>query len=66
MIFAVLKNKDTFWFEEPLLKDQVGYRRQFLQSVGRIGKNKVKLLLARLHKAKDITAQGCHRGTVLL
>ena len=64
MILAVLKDEDAFWFEESLLKNQVGYRRQFFQGIGRIGKDKVKLLLARLHKAKDITAQGCHRGTV--
>ena len=57
MIRAVLKDEDAFWFEESLLKNQVGYRRQFFQGIGRIGKDKVKLLLARLHEAKDLTAE---------
>ena len=56
MILAVLKDEDAFWFEESLLKNQVGYRRQFFQGIGRIGKDKVKLLLARLHIPEHIAA----------
>ena len=65
MIFAVLKDKDTFRVEEPLLKNQVGYRRQFLQGIGRIGKDKVKLLLARLHIPEHIAANR-NQGSVPL
>lgn len=54
MVFAMFEDEDAFWFEESFLKDQVRDGRQFLQGVWRIGKDKVKLLLARLYKAKDI------------
>ena len=57
MVFAVLKDKETFFLKQILLKNQVGYRRQFFKGVWRIGEDKVELLFARLDEAEDITTE---------
>ena len=66
MVFAVFKDEDAFFLKQIFLKDQVGYCRQFLQGVGRVGKDKVKLLFARFDKPEDIASERCHKRTVPL
>ena len=46
MLLAMLEDKDSFRLEERLLEDEVGNLGQFLQGVGRIGKDEVELLVA--------------------
>ena len=46
VVLAVLEDEDAFGGEEFLLEDKVGYLRQFLQCVWRVGKDEVKLLPA--------------------
>ena len=46
VVLAVLEDEDAFGGKEFLLEDKVGYLRQFLQCVGRVGKDEVKLLSA--------------------
>ena len=60
MVFAVFKDKNAVFLEQILLKDQIWYRWQFLQSVGRVGEDKVELLSARLDKPEDIPSERCH------
>ena len=66
MVFAVLKDKETFFLEQILLKDQVGNRRQFLQGVWRVGEDKIELLFARLDKSEHISTQRDTGGRVQL
>ena len=46
VVLAVLEDEDAFGGEDVLLEDEVGYLRQFLQGVGRVGEDEVKLLSA--------------------
>ena len=64
MVFAVLKDKHTLRLQESFLEDEVRYRRQFLQSVWRIGKDEVILLFARLDITEHITTEGDASGGI--
>lgn len=57
VVLAVLKHKDAVGLQKTLLHDKVGNLRQLLQGVGRVGKDKVILLPARLDEAKDVGAK---------
>ena len=46
VVLAVLEDEDAFGGEDVLLEDEVGYLRQFLEGVGRVGEDEVKLLSA--------------------
>ena len=46
VLLAVLEDEDAFGSEDFLLENEVGNLRQFLQCVGRVGKDEVKLLTA--------------------
>lgn len=46
IVLAMLKDENAFGSEDVLLEYNVGYLRQFLESVGRVGKDEVKLLPA--------------------
>ena len=44
VVLAMFEDEDAFGSEDVLLEYEVGYLWQFLQRVGRVGKDKVKLL----------------------
>ena len=46
IVLAMLKDENAFGSEDVLLEYNVGYLRQFLESVWRVGKDEVKLLPA--------------------
>ena len=58
MVLTVFEDKHTTFLQESLLKDQIRYCRQFLEGIGRIGEDEVKLVFARLYKTEHITAEG--------
>lgn len=58
VILAMLEDEDAIRGEDALVEDKVGDLRQLLESIGRIGKDEVKLLSARLDEAEDIAADG--------
>ena len=67
VILAVLKHKDAIVLQEALLEDQRGDGGQFLQGIGRVGKDEVELLLARFDKAEHVATDGhTHLGVELL
>lgn len=55
IVFAMLKDEDASFVEIVAIQNEVRNLRQLLQSVWRIGKDKVKLLLAGLQKTEYIT-----------
>ena len=58
MVFAVLQYKHAILFQQSLFKNQVGYLRNLLQRIGRVGKDKVILLVTGFQEFKDIGTQG--------
>ena len=58
VILAMLEDEDAIRGKDALVEDKVGDLRQLLESIGRIGKDEVKLLSARLDEAEDIAADG--------
>ena len=55
IVFAMLKDENASFVEIVAIQNKVWNLRQLLQSVWRIGKDKVKLLFAGLQKAEYIT-----------
>ena len=55
IVFAMLKDEDASFVEIVAIQNEVWNLRQLLQGVWRIGKDKVKLLLAGLQKTEYIT-----------
>ena len=63
----MFEDEDAFGSKDVLLEYEVGYLWQFLQRVGRVGKDKVKLLSARFDEAEYITTYRCtHVGAEFL
>ena len=63
----MFEDEDAFGSKDVLLEYEVGYLWQFLQRVGRVGKDKVKLLAARLDESEHITTdRGAYIGAELL
>ena len=56
ILLSMLEDEDTVRFQDTFFKDDAGYRRQLFHGIGRIGKDKVKLLFARLDIPEDISA----------
>ena len=46
VVLAMFEDEDAFGSEDVLLEYEVGYLWQFLQRIGRIGEDEVKLLAA--------------------
>ena len=46
MVFAVLEDEDAIFLQQPASENEVRDSVQFLQGVGRISEDEVKLLLA--------------------
>ena len=57
MVFAVLQNKKSFFLEQTFVEDQVWNGGDLFQGVGRVGKDKVELLVAGLNVTEDIGAK---------
>ena len=57
VILTVFENEHTTFLQKTFFKDQIWYRREFLQGVGRIGEDEVKLLFARLHETEHVATQ---------
>ena len=57
LVLAVLKYKDAAFLQQPFLKDEAGDGGQFLECIGRIGKDEVEALLARLDEAEGVATQ---------
>lgn len=62
VVLAVFEDKEAVGLQQATLDDEVGQGAEFLQGIGRIGKNKVELLVAGLDKAEDISANRYHIG----
>ena len=58
MVLAMFEHEDTIGLEHFFLKYQIRYLGQFLEGVWRIGKDEVKLLLARLDITEHVTTEG--------
>lgn len=62
MVLAVFKDKHATWSHDVLLHNEVGNRWQFLQRIGWICKDKVKLLSATLQETEHITTDTLKGG----
>ena len=67
IIFAMLEDKYTIGCQYVLSENQVGNLWQFLEGVGGIGKDEIKLLSARFDESEYIaTDRGAYIGAELL
>ena len=55
VVLAMLQDKNAVGSQQLMLEDDVGQGRELFKRIGRIGKDKGKLLVARLEKAEGIT-----------
>ena len=60
VVLAMFEDKDAVGLEQFALNDEVGQGLNFLQGVGRIGKDEVELLMAGLDEAEHIAADCYH------
>ena len=57
MVLAVFEDQDAVGLQQCTLEDEIGNLGQFLQRVGRVGKDNVVLLTAGLDEAEDVGTQ---------
>ena len=57
MVFAMFEDEDTLGLEQAFLEDETRNLGQLFQGIGRIGKDEVELLFARLDEAKGIASE---------
>ena len=57
VVLAMFEHEDTIGLQQSLLKDKTGNLGEFFQGIGRIGKDKVKLLLARLNETEHVATK---------
>ena len=63
----MFEDEDAFGSEDVLLEYEVGYLGQFLEGVGGISKDEIKLLSARLDESEYIaTDRSAHIGVEFL
>ena len=58
VVFAMFEDEDTLGLEQTFLEDETWNPGQLLQGIGRIGKDEVELLLARLDETEGIATKG--------
>ena len=46
IVLTMLEDEDAVFFQQSPFEDKAGDRGQFLQGIGRVGKDEVKLLFA--------------------
>ena len=57
VVLAMFEHEDTIGLQQSLLKDKTGNLGQFLQGIGRIGKDEIKLLFARLDETEHVATK---------
>ena len=57
VVLAMFEHEDTIGLQQSLFKDETGNLGEFLQGIGRIGKDEIKLLFARLNETEGITTK---------
>ena len=62
VVLAMFENKDAVGFEQSALEDEIGQRGEFLEGIGRVGKDEVELLFAGLDETEDVAADCYHIG----
>ena len=62
VVLTVFENKDAVGFEQSALEDEIGQRGEFLEGIGRVGKDEVELLVAGLDETEDVAADCYHIG----
>ena len=63
----MFEHENAFGSKDVLLEYEVGYLWQFLQRIGRVGKDEVKLLSARFDESEYIaTDRGAYIGAQFL
>ena len=55
VVFAMLKDKQSVFFQESVLEDEVGEGGKLGQRIGRIGEDEVELLVTALQEMEDIS-----------
>ncbi len=58
VVFAMFEDEDALGLEQALLEDEPRNPGQLLQGIGRIGKDEVELLFARLDETEGIATKG--------
>ena len=67
MVLAMLEDENTIGYQYVLSENHVGNLWQFLEGVGRVGKDEIKLLAARFNEAEYIaTDRGAYIGAQFL
>ena len=56
VVFAMFEDEDTLGLEQAFLEDETWNLGQLFQGIGRIGKDEIELLFARLDEAEDIAS----------
>ena len=57
IIFAVFQHEDAVVFQQTLFEDEVRNRGNLLQRIGRVGKDKVELLMTALEETEHVGTQ---------
>ena len=60
VVLTMLEDEDAVFFQQSPFEDEAGYRGQFLQGLGRVGKDEVKLLFARFDVSEHIASERYH------
>ena len=58
VLLAVLEHEDAALLQQVAIQDEVGDVGELGQRVGRVGKDEVELLVARLQEAEHVAADG--------
>ena len=58
VVFAMFEDEDTLGLEQAFLEDEIRNLGQLFQGIGRIGKDEVELLFARLDEAEHVATKG--------
>ena len=57
VVLAVLEDEDAAVFQQPAFEDEAGDGGQFLEGIGGVGEDEIKLPLARFDIAEHITPE---------
>ena len=54
VVFAVFQDEDAFGNQQIVLEDEVGQGGELLKCVGRVGKDKIELLVTGFQESKNV------------